>query len=176
MAYSTVRHQNELLADNSFVIKSVFEGRYRVIPSHPAGMYIADVQQNGNSVLASEIIVGSASPNSIEVILDTNGGTIEGVLQSGRGQGMSRFPIVLVPSSPRRGEYLRYRTVTTDIRGRFVFNDVAPGDYKVFSWSSPSENAWTNSEFLLPYEDRGVSVRVSPAGRVASVAVSLIAD
>jgi hypothetical protein len=42
---------------------------------------------------------------------------------------------------------------------------IAPGDYKVFAWEYVPNDAWTNAEFMRPYESLGTGVRVPPGGR-----------
>jgi hypothetical protein len=45
--------------------------------------------------------------------------------------------------------------------GRFQFDRVPPGDYKVFAWQEVEAGAWHDPEFMRTYENLGTPVRVS---------------
>jgi hypothetical protein len=43
---------------------------------------------------------------------------------------------------------------------------MAPGDYHLFAWTTtPPQGAEEDARFLLPYEGKGVLVRVTPSGK-----------
>ncbi|MNC94822.1 hypothetical protein D3C83_117790 [compost metagenome] len=45
--------------------------------------------------------------------------------------------------------------------GKFRFQEIPPGDYKLFSWEDIEIGAWQDVEYIRPYESRGRAVRVS---------------
>jgi uncharacterized surface anchored protein len=65
---------------------------------------------------------------------------------------------VLVPSDRRRWDL--YKTATTDRAGRLEIPDVAPGDYKLFSWEALAPNAYLNADVVSAIETQGRTVRV----------------
>jgi len=67
---------------------------------------------------------------------------------------------VLVPESRYRRDI--YFGATTSSTGRFQFQSVPPGNYKVFAWPTAPVGAWFDPEFLRDYEDRAAPVRIEP--------------
>jgi hypothetical protein len=53
-----------------------------------------------------------------------------------------------------------YRVATTDPAGRFRFEKVPPGEYKVFGWMEVETDGWYDTEFMKTYENRGVALTV----------------
>ena len=45
--------------------------------------------------------------------------------------------------------------------GRFRFQEIPPGDYKLFAWDDIDPGAWQNADFMRLYESRGRALRVS---------------
>jgi len=91
-----------------------------------------------------------------------------GILSS-KNQPQRFSRIVLVPSGDRRRSYGLYRTVMSDQAGGFSFTNVTPGEYKLFAWRSIPDGAWTNNEYLAPYEERGTSVSAAEGTVTANV-------
>ena len=58
-----------------------------------------------------------------------------------------------------------YRTTQTDAQGRYQFQDVSPGDYKLFAWEEIEPGAWQDRDFMRAYDDRGQSVHVDEGSR-----------
>jgi hypothetical protein len=78
---------------------------------------------------------------------------------------------VLVPDVRRRTEL--YRSTTTDVAGRFHFDRIPPGDYKIFSWEEVQDGAWYDPEFLRTVENRGTPIRILE-GRTENPRVEVI--
>ena len=79
--------------------------------------------------------------------------------------------MILLPDIRRRNEL--YRTTTTDVSGRFHFDRVPPGDYKVFSWEEVEDGAWYDADFMTANESRGMPVRIGE-GRTETARVEVI--
>jgi hypothetical protein len=48
----------------------------------------------------------------------------------------------------------------TDASGRFQFQRIPPGEYKLLAWEDVEENFWQDPDFIRKYDDRGRSVRI----------------
>lgn len=165
----------DLSNDGSFRLRSVPPGTFVIVPAVPPGSCLSDVVQEGKSILASGLTVSTTPPPPAEVHVTTECATLEGTVKTG-AQPRSFTRVVLIPSGDRRRSYGLYKTATTDQNGRFSFTSVSPGDYKVFSWRSIPEGAWTNAEYISKYEDRGQAVDATRAGRVTNLELELIVD
>lgn len=154
-------------ADGAFAISNVQPDHYRIGFAGgvlPAGTYIADIQQNGRSVFETGIDVNRETP-PIEVLLESTGGTIDGVVQNAQQKPVGEAVVALVPAVARRQNSDLYRNVTTDAQGHFSFTGIAPGDYKIFAWERIPTGAYQNPDFLSNVEGRGQAVVIVPSDR-----------
>lgn len=168
--------------DGSFAIPLVPEGRYTFriglgesasVASLPATAYVADIRQGNISVYDNGLTVNNEPVRTIEVLINSDGGSIEGAVTALGRKPASGSTVVLVPEENRRQNSALYKTARADEQGRFVLNTVAPGRYKLFAWDSVPPGAHQNREFLATYEQRGVAVVVAPGAR-ATAEIGLI--
>ena len=132
----------------------------------PETAYVADIRQGGTTVFDSGFNLGKQTGTLIEVLVNSNGATIEGSVQTGDQKPSANATVVLVPSPSHRQNAQMYKTVQTDDLGRFSMKGVAPGGYTLFAWESVPYTAWMNSDFLAKYENRGRAVVVSEGTRL----------
>jgi protocatechuate 3,4-dioxygenase beta subunit len=144
-------------------------------PQLPATTYLSDVRQGGTSVYDNGLTIGNQASEPIEILVNTNAGSIQGSVLGPDQKPVPSTTVVLVPQESRRQNPALYKTARTDAQGHFVINTVPPGPYTLFAWESVLTGAWQNAEFLRSYADRGVPVSVSAAER-ANVEVGLIKD
>jgi hypothetical protein len=165
-------------ARGTFAISSVLAGHHAVaVDGLPPEAYVADIRYGGvslhetaRSVDGPELEAGLAT-TFLEIVVDTNGGAIDGVVD-GR-QAAAGATIVLVPASSRRFIPSYYKTAIAGHAGDFSFKGVPPGVYQLFAWDSVPDTAWLNPQFLSRWEGRGQSVSVAP-GVSISVAARLL--
>jgi hypothetical protein len=125
------------------------------------------------------LVDGSTSPAEIQVILRTDGASIEGTVIDRERKPVERAFVVLVPEASRRVNPLRFKTGFADSSGHFTMNDVSPDQYKVFAWTAlldmPPSAAFRSESFIAKVEDRGVRVSATAGGK-STVQVRLIQD
>jgi len=159
--------RGEVKADGTFTIPDVSEGAYDIYVRHPPGSYLKAVRVSGQDVLEAGLSVGTGGiKGSIEVVLSTAGATVEGVVTGDGGLPVPGATVALVPDGDKRKVYRLYRSETTDQYGKFVFRDVRPGEYKLFSWREVDYGDWQDPDFLKPVEDRGVKITTEENGHV----------
>ena len=148
-----------------FVLRNVPFGDYRMtVGGLPSGAYLKSIRQGNRDVLRDGISILTAVNNPVEIILGKDGGELEGRVINRAREPEGNVPVVLVPSNRSRRDL--YQKKSTDVNGRFKFDGVMPGQYKVFAWEDVITGAWQDAEFLRTYETRGVTVDVgtrSPA-------------
>jgi hypothetical protein len=145
----------------SWVLRNVPEARYTlVVTTLPPNLYVADIRQNGASVFDSGITIRKDAPGPVEVVLNTDGQTLEGVVIGGKDLPVPGATVVLIPPPARRQNPVLYRSVRADTEGRFKITGVAAGDYKVFAWANVLSTAWLNAPFLARYESQGRNITV----------------
>ena len=126
----------------------------------------------GNADVLNGTLHLERPPSAIlEVVIASNPGEVDGqVVRSGRGPVVNA-PVLLLPNIRRRNEL--YQTTTTDAFGRFHFDPIPPGDYKVFSWEEVEDGAWYDAEFMRANESHGTPVRILE-GRTETTRIEVI--
>ena len=152
--------------DGSFVIPNVTAGRYYVYfgvsaRANAASWYVSGMRQGSVDIRNDGIvdIHGVAAP--LEITLSSGAGSIRGVVEAAGGQLPPRADVVLVPQFSRRANPLFYDRTGIDADGRFKFEGIAPGEYKVFAFEQLQATAEQNPSFIARYETLGQSVTVN---------------
>ena len=160
-------------ANGKFSTPGVPEARYTFqVTGMPSSAYVADIRQGGASVMDSGFgMDGSATP--VQVVIDSTGSTLQGIVQNSEGKPAAAATVVLIPPLARRQNLLLYRNATTDDDGRFTLRGIPPGPYTIFAWESIPPTAWQNAEYLQKYENRGRTLNVTANG-TSEVQLSLI--
>jgi hypothetical protein len=152
-------------AMGAFRLAGVHDGEYLVsVMGVPSGFYLRDVRYGGESALTSPLRFSAGSPSSLEIVLQRGTGEVRGTVTNALGDAVEGVRTVLVPSDRHRWDL--YQMATTDRLGRFSIPEVAPGDYKVFSWEALDPNAYLNSDFVATIETQGRAVRVAVSSSI----------
>jgi hypothetical protein len=160
-------------AEGKVSIPAAAEGNYDVfVQGVPDNFYIADVRQGDASILVSGIAVGDVSPAPFEVLIVSDGGTVEGVVSSADKKPLGNANVVLV-SSDR--QLLRLsKTVIAGADGKYSFRGVRPGEYKVFAAPpGPLPAGGITPQLLSAIEPKGTSVAVKAATSVTADVVAI---
>jgi hypothetical protein len=193
LMFNQIRQYAAPIADDgTFTLPVIPEGRYRVqvalnstvpargaaatappAPALPANTYLADIRQGTASVYDNGLVVTSETPNPIDVLLNTNAGSIEGNVIGADQKPAGAMTVVLVPPDNRRQNAALYRNIRSDAQGHFVLQNLPPGRYTVYAWESVPQGAYQNAEFMQKYAGRGATVTVQ-AGARANATVNLI--
>jgi hypothetical protein len=161
--------------DGTFTLQSVGAGDYHVyvspllnpfqwgaaaVPQQLQNTYVKSIRVGGIDVLNDGLPVpASGSPGNLEIVLG-NGGRLDGQASNENHAPMSNVTVVLVPDPALRRRTDLYRTVNTDISGRFRMQGVPPGNYKAFAWEQVDRDIWQNPEFMTSVEGRGMAVNI----------------
>jgi hypothetical protein len=153
--------------DGKFSAKDNPWGRYAIrIIGLSSDAYIDEVQQGGVNVYDAGINVTTDAfrfaTDQITVKVKSNGGRIEGIVQTSDRKPLSTA-VVLVPPAARRRNPSLYLATRSDADGRFSLRGIQPGEYQLFAWESAPEGAWQNAEFLAGYESQGRAVSIAPS-------------
>ena len=154
----------------------------------PAGMY--DLNVSGDAKAFNETYVDSVTvgtKNLVDTGLNVNGGIvvadvgvssetgmIEGTVTAEKGDPVADAAVVAVPNSRFRKQASRYQKVSADQAGKFMIRGVRPGTYTLFAWEHLEGDEYQDADFLKPYEDRSVEVKLEKASR-QTVALKVIA-
>jgi len=160
--------------DGTFMSTGNIQGDYRVLvppllsppsadpsPNLPPllqNLYVKSIRMGDTDLLGERLSLSGQPQEPLSIVIGTGTGIIDG--RSGQGA-----TVVLV-----HDDGLRYRVnekvATADSAGRFDFQNVAPGNYKLFAWERVDRGAWNDPEFMRTYESRGVPVRLEEGGKI----------
>jgi hypothetical protein len=167
--------RSTLRSDGQFTVPASTDGKHvLILEGLPDDAYIKEIVGEQRNIHENGIEIGS-SQSPVEVVVDTRGGRISGVAQDRLGSRLSSVRTVLIPKTDR-GNLLLYKTAITNSRGEFVIRGVKPGDYKLLAFDEIPDNAWLNSEYLVPFEDRGVALHVDVAQKVTNIRLYTISS
>ena len=151
--------------DGSFRIPNVTSENYQIVLSGaPEDFYLQSARLGSQDVLEAGLDLSRGEPGGLDLVLNSGGGRIDGVVLSEKQEPLGGVEVVLVPESRRRQQLYLYKNVMTDENGRFAMRGVAPGEYKVFAWDQLEPGAYNDPQFLQTYEERGEAVVVQAQG------------
>jgi hypothetical protein len=163
----------------SFTFRGVPEGDYEILASIVADgrppspdLYVADIRADSRSVFDSGLQVGRDPVGSVEVIVGTRGGSIEGVVQ-----GRTNLPaaLILAPEASRRNNAALYRVIYIPRNGAFRLSGIVPGNYKIFAVPYLNEPIPHRSpEFLGRHESGALSVTVQKGTSISGLRVPFL--
>jgi len=160
-----------LLPDGSFVLSNVSTGVLHVeLTGFPDSYFIRSARAGNRNILRDGLNLSEESMDSVELVIGSQGGTVEGVISDERQSPVVGAHVVLIPTVERRERPDLVKEVSADQYGRFTIHGVMPGDYKVFAWDDLEPNIFFDASFMEQYESKGRLVHVN---KEDSVKVSL---
>ena len=148
--------------DGSFILEGVSPGDYRVaIRTGSDDAYIKSMRVGNMDVLEGDLHLTGPPENLLEIVVNVNGGRINGSVVNARGEPLSNRTVVLMPDLRLRHRNDLYKTVSTDASGRFRMQGLTPGSYQLFAWEDVETGAWQDPDFIRVYESRAKSIQVS---------------
>ncbi|MBZ5725943.1 MAG: carboxypeptidase-like regulatory domain-containing protein [Acidobacteriia bacterium] len=149
-------------ADGAFAIHNVLPETYQLhVMPVPRGAYLKSVKL-GDRVLPNLEVDLTGGARAITLVLATDGGRIEGQVLNAEGEPAPSVRVTLIPDGARAD---RRKIATSDDKGDYVFQDVAPGDYRLFAWLDADPGAPQDPEFRKPFEKLSIAVTIEPSSR-----------
>lgn len=143
--------------------------------------YVASIQYGGQEVLGAPVDFSSGA-GTLEVLIKTGAGTIDGNVDSGDQQEQaaseakpaSAASIVLISEQPRLDDK-GVLFAQADQNGHFSFKGVPPGKYYAFAGGDVDTGLWQNREFLAQIQAQGLEVDL-PENGALQIRVPVLAD
>jgi len=111
-------------------------------------------------------IVDLTGGGAIEVMLALGAGEVTGSVVDAEDKPVPGVAVTLVPQDAgKQGRADLFRITTSDQEGRFRFQDVVPGRYKILAWQQVEPAAVQDLEFRRPFESKATSLRLDEGGR-----------
>jgi len=151
-------------SDGVFTLSGFGQGSYRVLVSAmPPDAYVKAIRAGAADVLNSGLQVDNAPDAQLDILINLDGGSLEGIVMNEKSERVVNALVALVPDAPFRGSLHLYKSDATDTSGHYAIKGIAPGDYKVFAFEFVETGAWQNVEFLQTVEERGTPIRFNDA-------------
>ena len=166
--------QSQPQQDGAFIIENVRPGSYSInifVGAH-AG-YVKSIRFGDSDVSDGELTLTQGSTGPLNIVVGTDGGQIQGTIQTETGAPAARGTVWLFPVADPPGRRDLVKQAGTDGQGNFKFQNVAPGGYKVFAWGESAPDEVYVPEFRKVLERHAASVTVQPNGQ-ATVQVQII--
>jgi hypothetical protein len=142
------------------------------LPPALQNLYVKSIKLGDADVSNERLRLQDQPRDPLTIVIGTRPGALDGRVIDDRQQPSHGTMVVLIHDNN-----LRYRVnekfVFSDTSGRFEFQSVPPGNYKLFAWESIDRGAWQDPELMRGFESRGVPVRIEEGGRT-SVTVRMI--
>jgi hypothetical protein len=147
-----------IAADGTFQVVGLREGEYRVQLGVP-GFYLKSIKYGTDDILGKPFKFSGGGSAAFEITLRAGSVTATGTVSDAKSQPVPGTQVVFVPAQRSRFDLMR--SGVTDQSGKFTIANLAPGEYKVFSWESVDINAFFDPEFLKQYEQQGKAVTLA---------------
>jgi Carboxypeptidase regulatory-like domain len=157
--------------DGRFTFREVVPADYQVVVAPRSGgrsnvpvalrrAYVKSIRNGDADVSNNGLRIEGNFTGSLNIVLAANSGGLDGRILNENRQNAGAARVVLVPEARSRRDI--YFGATASSTGRFQFQGVPPGNYKVFAWPTVPVGAWFDLDFLRSYEDRATPVRIEP--------------
>jgi hypothetical protein len=134
----------------------------------PAGLAVKSMRIGRTDVFQNGFTVGEeADQIDLEIVLAPEAGVVDGTVLDKDEKPAAGATVLLVAEPKLRARYDSFHAVTADQHGRFHFENVRPGDYKVFAWDDIEPNAWFDADDRKRFEDRAAPLTLQPKGHSA---------
>jgi hypothetical protein len=153
-------------SNHRFLFSAVQPGDYTLsVEGLPGDLYMKSAAAGTVDVLAKPLSVNYRRlPVDLEIQIGLDGGRVDGLVFDRNDRLFVGAQVVLAPVAGSRSRLDRYRTGVSDENGGFTLRGVAPGEYRLFAWSSVTPYAYLNFEYMRPYESLGAPIQIQPGG------------
>jgi Carboxypeptidase regulatory-like domain len=149
-------------ADGTFVLHAVAPDVYTVMAmSDQPGTYLKSIRLGDQDVPTGQIDLTQMSSAALKIVFGTDGGSIQGTVQDRNGKPAPGLIVSLSPPEEYAGRRDLFKVTSTDPKGNFRFQGLAPGEYKVFAWEDADTNMVQVPEFRKPFESKAASITIS---------------
>ena len=135
-------------------------------PRSEAAYFVKSIRLGEQDLLNERVRLQSQPQDPLTIVIGTRPAALQGRVLDDRQQASPGSTVVLVHDGELRYHF-QERFTTSDASGRFEFENLAPGSYKVFAWTTVDRGAWHDPEFMRNVESFGVPFKAEEGGRNA---------
>jgi uncharacterized protein (DUF2141 family) len=151
---STTQSGIQVSSNGEFTIPNLSAGTYAVevlIPPSLPDAYVKAIRTHDSDLTGGNLVLDGKTPDTLEVILHLNGGSIEGRAINARQEIVPNASVILLPDQPGPLRSDQLHVGNTDESGKFQFHALPSGDYAIYAWEDVEKNAWFGKGFLQTF-------------------------
>jgi hypothetical protein len=168
--------QAEVKADGTFAIPGSFAGRFRLqLDGLPADAYIKSAVYGKKEALDTLDLARTGGDEKLEIVIGAPAARISGVVRDEKGNAIEGT-VTLIPDPPQPLRTSLYQLAATDGNGRFQFEGVRPGKYRLYAWEDFEEGAQFDPGVTAPFQARSVAIEVKEGERKEVAVTRISAD
>ena len=156
--------------DGSFEFRDVAGSTYWVVLGSNSDkfrdFYLKSVQLDGREVVDTGFAVNG--PVTVDVVMSAKGGTVDGTVVNGDGDGVPNVSVVSLPSSGKAARVDYYQVEKTDSTGHFVMRGMNPGAYVLVAVDGTPRDP-RSADFFTKYAPKGETVDLAEGDRQSVV-------
>jgi len=154
-----------LIQNDSSFGAGLFPGQYQVyFEGRNLKLVVKSMRAGGVDVYQKGLTITEASKAVLEIVLAPEGGQVDGVVLDKDEKPVSGATVVMIAEPGLRARHDSYHEETTDAFGRYHFDNVRPGDYKLFAWDDVEPYVWFDPDFMKGVETGGEAVTIAASG------------
>jgi hypothetical protein len=162
--------QADSSADGSFAVRNFAPGRYSVDIQPNSPWYVQSAISGTVDLLHEDLVIGPGRrPEPIEIVLRDDGATVSGTIRA-EGQPVPGSVLLI----PEQSSPAQIRVTAAAPGGDFIFDRVAPGDYKVLALDTVADLEFRNPEVLGQYLSKAERITLT-AGQQGNVTLERVA-
>jgi len=146
-------------AKGVYRFSDVREGIYRFHTRGP-GVYVKRVIVDGKPLAGGQLDLRKGAPESIAVVLSSNLASLEGRLERESAPAPALTVSVMLVDEIRYSPAVSNHFVAADSTGRFHFDSVAPGKYRVLAIEGFDDGPWGSPELFAALAGKSVEVEI----------------
>jgi 5-hydroxyisourate hydrolase-like protein (transthyretin family) len=151
--------------DGTFKITNVMPGEFRLdVAGLPSNVYVKEARFASMDLLAGPFQFTGKESGTLEIVLDSKVGFIEGTVTNKDFRSAPGAQVVLVPDKSRH-LHDRFKTTTTNQDGHFSIANVPPGAYRLYAWEAVEPYRWFDPDFLKASEQFASPVQINESSR-----------
>jgi hypothetical protein len=166
--------QADVNADGAFAIPGSFTGRFRLhVQGLPPDAYLKSAVYGEKDALGVLNLAPTLGDEKLAIVIGAAAARISGVARDEKGKALDAV-VTLIPDPPQPQRASLYQLAETGENGRFQFQGLPPGKYRLYAWEEFEAGAQFDPEVTAPFAARSVAVEVAEGER-KEVAVARIA-
>ncbi len=138
----------------------------------PKALFVKQISSAGHALEHNTLELHSESAVDLTIELSSPAASLDGTVVNDKSATLPGAIVVLSPEDARDGPL---RVSTADSDGRFCFQGISPGSYKVLSWRSIDRSRVEDFELIRRYTAQSESIDLKPGAVVHRSVVALSA-